>query len=409
MNNSSSQKQNFINSNSNNQPQITLPRQSAEDVWREQLLINPSCPQIQPQPKKSRVVDPSNRFLRREKLKEESHIVTFRSLDQEEGTEVLWHEVNLANADKDQIQKLCTDIKILGHLNAPHIINLHHAWLDKTRKLLVLITELFSEQTIRSYVKDVLHNPSRTVIGNWCIHILDGLEHLHSQLPPLIHNNIRCDNIFIDSSEGLVKLGLFNIDNYLGDPYPPLSAPETQKNILDPKSDVWDLGLAVIEMATGQQPYSEFSTPESLRTAIKEQRLPQAFSEISDTIVADFVNTCLLPFEQRPSTFQLIEHSLIVELLPDGDNSYRCSDMSPRQSTKEISDDLAAALEQGQKEIMSKLKESPEFIDLLKRQFAEKNKLKETHAAQRKFMIQKIRERIRNKKNINADLIDFHS
>lgn len=409
MNNSSSQNQNFLNSNPNSQTQPNFPRQSTEDLWREALLINPSYPQLQPQPQENRVVDPSNRFIRREKLKEDKHIVTYRSHDQLEGTEVLWHEVLLVNADTAQIQKLCTDVKIMGHMNSQHLINFYNAYLDKKRKLLVLITELFSQQTIRSYVKDILHNPSRTVIGNWCIHILDGLEHLHSLDPPLIHNNISCDNIFIDSSEGLVKLGLFNINNYFGDPYPPLSPPETQKKIIDPKSDVWMLGIAVIEMATGQQPYSEYTTPESLRAAISEQRLPQAFSEISDTIVADFVNTCLLPFDQRPTIFQLIEHSLIVELLPDGDNSFRCSDMSPRQNT-EIGEDVVAALETINSKNRIDLRKSPEFCALLQRQIEESNKLEKEQALEREALKQKIRERNKNKKNtnVNTDLIDLH-
>ena len=405
---SSSQNQNFINSNSNSQTQPSFPRQSTEDLWREALLINPSYPQLQPQPQENRVVDPSNRFIRREKLKEDQHITIYRSHDQQEGTEVLWHEILLINADTEQIQKLCADVKTIGHMNAPHLINFHNAWVDKKRKILVLITELFSQQTIRSYVKDILHNPSRTVIGNWCIHILDGLEHLHSLVPPLIHNNISCDNIFIDSSEGLVKLGLFDINSYFGDPYPPLSPPETQKKIIDPKSDVWELGIAVIEMATGQQPYSECTTPESLRAAISEQRLPQAFSEISDTIVADFVNTCLLPFDQRPTTFQLSEHSLIAELLPDGDNSFKCSDMSPRQNTIDISEDVIEALNAVNSTKGIDLKKSPEFIDLLNRQIAETKKLEETHAAERESLKQKIRERNRNKNSSNPYLIDLH-
>ena len=406
---SSSQRSNIPNSSTNQQPKQFLPRQSTDDLWNEALLINPAA-QIPPKPKEERVLDPSKRFLRMEQLKENRHAIIYKSLDQEEGTEVLWHEVNLSTATHEQIQKICTDVKILGHINEPHIINLHHAWLDKSRKLLVLITELFSEQTIRSYVKDVLHNPSRTVIGNWCIHILDGLEHLHSLVPPLIHDDVRCDNIYIDSSEGFLKLGLLNINKYFGDPCTPLAAPEAQKGELDPKSDVWALGLAVIEIATGQQPFSECQSPEAQRTAILDHVMPQAFSEISDTIVADFVASCLLPLEQRPSTVQLREHSLIVELLPDGDNSARGSELTPRQQcTKDIVDDLAAQLELDHK--TTKLKNSPEFINLLKKQLAEKNELKEKHAHQREVLKQKIREKLRNRSqngpNTNSVLIDF--
>lgn len=41
----------------------------------------------------------------------------------------------------------------------------------------------------------------------WARQILTGLKYLHSQEPPIIHRDIKCDNIFINGNHGEVKIG----------------------------------------------------------------------------------------------------------------------------------------------------------------------------------------------------------
>lgn len=41
----------------------------------------------------------------------------------------------------------------------------------------------------------------------WARQILAGLVYLHSQVPPIIHRDIKCDNIFINGNHGEVKIG----------------------------------------------------------------------------------------------------------------------------------------------------------------------------------------------------------
>lgn len=42
---------------------------------------------------------------------------------------------------------------------------------------------------------------------NWCKEILEGINYLHSQKPPIIHRDLKCENIFINSNLGEVKIG----------------------------------------------------------------------------------------------------------------------------------------------------------------------------------------------------------
>lgn len=45
------------------------------------------------------------------------------------------------------------------------------------------------------------------VMRHWCVQILKGLNFLHSHTPPIIHRDLKCDNIFITGTTGLVKIG----------------------------------------------------------------------------------------------------------------------------------------------------------------------------------------------------------
>lgn len=44
-------------------------------------------------------------------------------------------------------------------------------------------------------------------IKNWSRQILRGLDYLHSQNPPVIHRDLKCDNIFVNGNQGEVKIG----------------------------------------------------------------------------------------------------------------------------------------------------------------------------------------------------------
>jgi WNK lysine deficient protein kinase len=44
-------------------------------------------------------------------------------------------------------------------------------------------------------------------IKNWARQILSGLEYLHSHDPPVIHRDLKCDNIFVNGHMGKLKIG----------------------------------------------------------------------------------------------------------------------------------------------------------------------------------------------------------
>lgn len=45
------------------------------------------------------------------------------------------------------------------------------------------------------------------VMRSWGRQILKGLYFLHTRTPPIIHRDLKCDNIFINGTTGMVKIG----------------------------------------------------------------------------------------------------------------------------------------------------------------------------------------------------------
>ncbi|OHT12357.1 STE family protein kinase [Tritrichomonas foetus] len=323
------------------------------------------------------IQDPSKRYTRREEISRTDRCIEYRAADQNEGTEVLWHEFKLDPLDSAN-KNLIEHIKTLGRTKHPNLINLYHAWLDKKKHIIYFLTEYFANQTLSSYVQNVGHNLTRTAIGNWCVQIMDALEFLHSMMPPFIHSDVSCQNIFIDPSEGIVKLGLPDLDMYLSNEIKPMQAPEAQEYVSDPKSDVWTLGMAVLEMITSKKPFSEAKTDIQLREAICSRSMPSEFLEIDDPIIADFIQVCFLPLEQRPSISQLRDHPLFAEIELNQDTG--------SQSTTDVQ----------YREISSDIKNMPEFTALLQRQKAEKQEILKKHDLQKMETRERIRQRLQN-------------
>lgn len=102
------------------------------------------------------------------------------------------------------------------------------------------------------------------IVKRWSRQILKGLLYLHSCNPPIIHRDIKCDNIFINGAHGEVKIGdMGTAKMKLGKKYtvigtPEFMAPEMyEEKGYNEKVDVYAFGMCLLEMVTGEYPYAE--------------------------------------------------------------------------------------------------------------------------------------------------------
>ena len=78
------------------------------------------------------------------------------------------------------------------------------------RRSIVIITELMTSGTLKKYIGRFRSIPERLnarVLKSWCRQILKGLYFLHTRTPPIIHRDLKCDNIFITGGTGSIKIG----------------------------------------------------------------------------------------------------------------------------------------------------------------------------------------------------------
>ncbi|GAA6083049.1 serine/threonine-protein kinase WNK1 isoform X1, partial [Tachysurus ichikawai] len=106
------------------------------------------------------------------------------------------------------------------------------------------------------------------VLRSWCRQILKGLHFLHTRTPPIIHRDLKCDNIFITGPTGSVKIGDLGLATLKRSSFaksvigtPEFMAPEMYEEKYDESVDVYAFGMCMLEMATSEYPYSECQNP----------------------------------------------------------------------------------------------------------------------------------------------------
>ncbi|KAL7828176.1 hypothetical protein AOLI_G00313280 [Acnodon oligacanthus] len=109
---------------------------------------------------------------------------------------------------KSERQRFKEEAGMLKGLQHPNIVRFYDSWESplKGRKCIVLVTELMTSGTLKTYLKRFKVMKIK-VLRSWCRQILKGLHFLHTRTPPIIHRDLKCDNIFITGPTGSVKIG----------------------------------------------------------------------------------------------------------------------------------------------------------------------------------------------------------
>ncbi|KAK9393109.1 Mitogen-activated protein kinase kinase 3 [Crotalus adamanteus] len=158
------------------------------------------------------------------------------------------------------------------------------------------------------------------ILGKIAVAIVRALEHLHSKLS-VIHRDVKPSNVLINK-QGHVKMCDFGISGYLVDsvaktldagckPYmaPERINPELNQKGYNVKSDVWSLGITLIEMAILRFPYDSWGTPFQQLKQVVEEPSPQLPADRFSKDFVDFTAQCLTknPAE-RMSYLEMMDH-----------------------------------------------------------------------------------------------------
>lgn len=276
----------------------------------------------------------------------------YKAIDEVLGIEVAWNQVRLNEVLRtpDDLQRLYSEVHLLSTLKHQSIIRFYTSWIDVDNKAFNFITELFTSGSLREYRKKY-KRVSIQAIKNWARQILQGLVYLHCHDPPVIHRDLKCDNIFVNGHLGQVKIGDLGLAAILRGSQsahsvigtPEFMAPELYEEEYNELADVYSFGMCVLEMLTSEYPYSECSNPAQIYKKVTSGKLPMAFFRVEDTEAQRFIGKCLVTAANRPSAKELLlDHFLVPD---DSSSTMKFAIQKPFLNASEIkklqlSDDL---------------------------------------------------------------------
>ncbi|KAL2488523.1 putative serine/threonine-protein kinase WNK4 [Forsythia ovata] len=253
--------------------------------------------------------DPTGRYGRFEEVLGKGAMKTvYKAVDEVLGMEAAWNQVHLNHLlqSPEDLQRLYSEVHLLSALNHESIIKFYTSWIDVERRTFNFITEMFTSGTLREY-RAKYKRVDIQAIKIWARQILEGLVYLHGHDPPVIHRDLKCDNIFVNGHLGQVKIGDLGLAAILRGSHrahsvigtPEFMAPELYDENYNELVDVYSYGMCVLEMITSEYPYSECTNPAQIYKKVISGKKPRAFYKVQDLEAQRFIGRCLESASKR--------------------------------------------------------------------------------------------------------------
>nr|XP_006129828.2 serine/threonine-protein kinase WNK2 isoform X1 [Pelodiscus sinensis] len=266
---------------------------------------------------------PDGRFLKFDiELGRGSFKTVYKGLDTETWVEVAWCELQDRKLTKIERQRFKEEAEMLKGLQHPNIVRFYDFWEScvKGKKCIVLVTELMTSGTLKTYLKRFKVMKPK-VLRSWCRQILKGLLFLHTRTPPIIHRDLKCDNIFITGPTGSVKIGDLGLATLKRASFaksvigtPEFMAPEMYEEHYDESVDVYAFGMCMLEMATSEYPYSECQNAAQIYRKVTCGVKPASFEKVTDPEIKEIIGECICKNkEERYEIKDLLSHAFFAE------------------------------------------------------------------------------------------------
>ncbi|XP_058265445.1 serine/threonine-protein kinase WNK3 isoform X6 [Hemibagrus wyckioides] len=272
---------------------------------------------------KAVATSPGGRFLKFDiELGRGAFKTVYKGLDTETWVEVAWCELQDGKLTKAEQQRFKEEAEMLKGLQHPNIVRFYDFWESTLRgkKCIVLVTELMTSGTLKTYLKRFKVMKPK-VLRSWCRQILKGLHFLHTRTPPIVHRDLKCDNIFITGPTGSVKIGDLGLATLMRTSFaksvigtPEFMAPEMYEEHYDESVDVYAFGMCMLEMATSEYPYSECQNAAQIYRKVTSGIKPASFDKVNDPEIKEIIEGCIRQNRgERLSIKDLLNHAFFGE------------------------------------------------------------------------------------------------
>ncbi|ODV95931.1 hypothetical protein PACTADRAFT_41265 [Pachysolen tannophilus NRRL Y-2460] len=236
------------------------------------------------------------------------------------------------NPNPEFQRQILRELNFNRSCNSPYIVKYYGTFMSEESATIFIAMEYMGGRSLDAVYKNIKNRNGRIgekVLGKIAESVLRGLSYLHER--KIIHRDIKPQNILLDDN-GSVKLCDFGVSGevvdslattFTGTSY--YMAPERIKGQpYTVTSDVWSLGLTLLEVAQGRFPYH--TTDEDKKTiplmpiellSMILEFTPELDDEKEEGIVwspafRSFLEYCLIKNpNERPSPRQMLDHPWI--------------------------------------------------------------------------------------------------
>ncbi|XP_038161537.1 serine/threonine-protein kinase WNK4-like [Cyprinodon tularosa] len=262
---------------------------------------------------------PDGRFLKFNiEIGRGSFKTVYKGLDTEKTVEVAWCELQTHRLTRSERQRFSEEVEMLKVLQHPNIVRFFDSW--KSTKCIILVTELMTSGTLKTYVRRF--RPMKLkLLQRWSLQILKGLHFLHSRSPPILHRDLKCDNIFINGPTASVKIGDLGLATLKKASFaksvigtPEFMAPEMYEEKYDEAVDIYAFGMCMLEMATSEYPYSECKNAAQIYRKVTNGIKPDNFFKVQVPELKEMIEGCIrTDSSKRFTVHDLLEHRFFQE------------------------------------------------------------------------------------------------
>lgn len=237
-----------------------------------------------------------------------------------DGSLFIIKQIPVEDLSKEERQAAMTEVKVLSMLKHPNII----AYIDSffEEKALMIVMEYAQGGTMLNFIEEregkLLDEDE---IIRLFVQILVAIHHVHQE--SILHRDLKTQNILLNKTRKIVKIGDFGISKILitkskansviGTPC--YISPELcEGKPYNQKSDIWALGCVLYELATLKKAFEASNLPALVLKIMKGD-----FNPISERYSKDLKNLILSILQidptKRPSLPQIMAQPLVVNAL----------------------------------------------------------------------------------------------
>nr|XP_039249213.1 serine/threonine-protein kinase SIK3-like isoform X1 [Styela clava] len=228
-------------------------------------------------------------------------------------TKVAIKIVDKTQLDKDNLDKIYREIKIMKKLNHPNIVKLYQVM--ESEKMLYLVTEYASNGEIFDHLVAHGRMTEEEARGKFK-QIVAAVYYCHTR--HVVHRDLKAENLLLDAGKN-IKIADFGFANYYTKEEllttwcgsPPYAAPELfeGKEYVGPKVDVWSLGVVLYVLVCGSLPFDD-NTLQALRSRVinGKFRIPFFMSQECEQLIRGML---LVNPSRRFSLQQVCDHAWI--------------------------------------------------------------------------------------------------